>query len=524
MVVGGMKLAILENEVEIPLVGRTIKYFESLGYPIPRRIDNRGRIRTEQGTKIYVKVEHLPKDSSVRVTKVCDDCGKQIPNQKYGNILRKRQNTDGKDRCHKCGTIAGGVVRKNNPPYEKSLEYFALHNNKEYLLSEFSRTNLKTPKDISFGSVDVYLWVCPEHNHEYEMSVALRTSQGCNCPYCMGQRILAGFNDLWTTHPHIAKLLKNKQRGYEISAGTHKKEAFQCEDCGFVKKAVVKSVTQTRFSCPRCSDGISYPEKFVFNLLEQLDIDFKYQHTFDWSKNISYHKSKLSGNKVYDFYIPSLNCIIEAHGKQHSEERGFRDVGGRTGEEETENDQLKEKVAKDNDITYYVSLDCSKSTLIHIKESIESSELKSLFKLDNINWMKCHEAACHSLVKAVCDLWNEGKKTTDISIFTRLDRSTIIKYLKQGKILGWCNYDSKEQLRLSNIEKAKVSAQKRLRRIVQLTLDGDLIQYWDSIKEAQEALNTHSISAVCQGKRKSTGGFKWMYLEDYEYSDATIDE
>ncbi len=508
-------MAILEKEVEIVLAGRTIKYFEDLGYLIPRGIDNRGRTRTPKGTKIWVKVEHLQKGSEVKLTKICDDCGKQIPNQSHDNILRRR-NSDGKDRCQKCGAVAGGIVRKENPSYEKSLEYFALNNNMKYLLSEFSPNNAKKTRDISYGSADNYFWICPEYKHEYDMSVALRTSLRCNCPYCAGQRLLVGFNDLWTTHPHVAKLLKNKQRGYEITAGTHKKEDFQCEQCGLEKNVVVKSVTQSGFSCPRCSDGISYPEKFVFNLLEQLDIDFKYQQIFVWSKNVPNDNSKLIGDKQYDFYIPSLNCIIETHGKQHSNKRGFSAFGGRTGEEEAENDKLKEKLAKENDIANYISLDCGESTIKHIKKSIELSDLKTLLKLDKINWEKCHEAACHSLVKTVCDLWNEGKKTTEIIGVSRLDRSTIIKYLKQGKTLGWCDYDSKEELRLSNIAKAKISAKKRLRKIAQLTLDGELITYWDSIIEAQKALNIHSISATCQGKRKSTGGFKWMYKEDYK--------
>ncbi|WP_187118797.1 zinc-ribbon domain-containing protein [Bacillus marasmi] len=508
-------MAILEKEVEIVLAGRTMKYFENLGYSIPRRIDNRGRTRTPKGTKIWVKVEHLQKGSDVKLTKICDDCGIQIPNQKYDNIQRKR-NLDGKDRCQKCGAVAGGIYRKENPAYEKSLEYFALNNNMEYLLLEFSHHNSKPPQDISYGSADDYLWICPEYKHEYDMSVALRTSMGCNCPYCAGQRLLVGFNDLWTTHPHIAKLLKNKQQGYELIAGTHKKEDFQCEHCGFEKNVVVKRVTLSGFSCPRCSDGISYPEKFVFNLLEQLGIDFKYQQIFEWSKNILHDNSKLSGNKQYDFYIPLLNCIIETHGKQHSNEKGFSAFGGRTGEEEVENDILKEKLAKENHIGNYISLDCGESTIKYIKKSIESSTLKTLIKLENINWEKCHEAACHSLVKTVCDLWNEGKKTTEIIGATRLDRSTIIKYLKQGKILSWCDYDSKEELRLSNIAKAKISAKKRSRKVVQLTLDGEFIKDWDSIIEAQKSLNIHSISAVCKGKRKSTCGFKWMYKEEYE--------
>ena len=41
------------------------------------------------------------------------------------------------------------------------------------------------------------------------------------CPVCTNRVIVRGINDLWTTHPHIAKLLTNQNEGYEIVAGTH---------------------------------------------------------------------------------------------------------------------------------------------------------------------------------------------------------------------------------------------------------------------------------------------------------------
>jgi hypothetical protein len=74
-------MAILEEEVEIVLSGSNIKYFESLGYVIPKEKDKWERIRTPRGAKILVKVEDLPEKSSVKLTKICDDCGTQIPNQ-----------------------------------------------------------------------------------------------------------------------------------------------------------------------------------------------------------------------------------------------------------------------------------------------------------------------------------------------------------------------------------------------------------------------------------------------------------
>ena len=55
--------------------------------------------------------------------------------------------------------------------------------------------------------------------------------------------------------------------------------------------------------------------------------------------------------------------------------------------------------------------------------------------------------------------------------------------------------------------------------VCQLDLDGTLINIFNSIQEAARALNNSSknlhISEVCKGKRKTGGGYRWMYYEDY---------
>ena len=57
-----------------------------------------------------------------------------------------------------------------------------------------------------------------------------------------------------------------------------------------------------------------------------------------------------------------------------------------------------------------------------------------------------------------------------------------------------------------------------IRPIVQLDKDGNLISEYQSITEAEKFtyVDNRAISAVCKNKRKTTGGFKWMYKEDYE--------
>ena len=55
-------------------------------------------------------------------------------------------------------------------------------------------------------------------------------------------------------------------------------------------------------------------------------------------------------------------------------------------------------------------------------------------------------------------------------------------------------------------------------KIVQLSLDGELVQIFNSITDACRYLNktnNGAISQVCKGNRKTTYGYKWMYYDDY---------
>lgn len=511
-------MSILETEVWVGLAGKTVKHYEDKGYEIPRRINKYGKLAFENGTKILVRVEDLKEGAIVKVTKVCDedDCGNHIPNQKYSDILKSRENGDGKDRCLSCSYVKGGKTQKENMKYENSLEYWAKENGKHYLLDEFSYKNIKLPSQVSYGTTDKYWWNCPDCKSEYDMSVTSRTSNGRNCSYCSGTRV-NHTNCLWTTHPEIARLLNDERRGYEITAGTHKKEEFTCPDCMYSDKKAVSSVVSNDFSCNRCGDGISYPEKFMMSILSQLNIDFETQKTFNWSKNVECENTKLSGNKIYDFYLPFLgnNCIIETHGEQHSG-RGFESIGGRSLEEEIENDRLKEKLANENGIENYIAIDCRKSEMDFIKNNILNSELNNLLDLSNIDWIKCNEFACNSLVKLASNYWNSGiKSTTQIGELMNLNVSTIIRYLKRAVELSWVNdYDSKNRW----TQGVKVAGDKNKKKIVQLSLYGEFIREWESASDASVELNIGriNISSVCRGKQKTTGSFRWAFKEDYE--------
>ncbi|NYJ21118.1 zinc-ribbon domain-containing protein [Glaciibacter psychrotolerans] len=69
--------------------------------------------------------------------------------------------------------------------------------------SEFdlARNGGLTAEQISPGSKERYFWLCPDKGHSYEATVSNRTSANSRCPVCLNRLIIAGVNDLATTHP-----------------------------------------------------------------------------------------------------------------------------------------------------------------------------------------------------------------------------------------------------------------------------------------------------------------------------------
>ena len=350
-----------------------------------------------------------------------------------------------------------------------------------------------------------------ERNKQYRVVLKGRHSNGGDyCKECLNivewkkrHANIPKHKQMLTTHLDIVDMVVDKSIIYKLTKGSHTKVDLKCNLCGCINKnKSIYNIARTGFSCERCSDGISYPEKFIIKLLEQLSIYYKHSKYFTWL-----------ANRQYDFFIPSHNCIVEAHGEQHYKERFQHHNNSRSLEKEQENDMFKKRQAIENGISNYIEIDCRKSDLVFIKNNILNSKLSILFDLNKIDWKKCHEFTCHSLVKEVCELWSSGiESTKQISNIIKLARSTVIRYLKLGSELGWVTYDPKENM--------KRGLRRKSREVVQLSLSGKFIKGWKTIKDASENSDSESssssISSTCRGTQKTSKGYKWMYKEDYE--------
>lgn len=271
----------------------------------------------------------------------------------------------------------------------------------------------------------------------------LLSGQGCSC--CHSTTLVKGINDIPTTNPWMVKYF---QGGYdEAKLYTHGCDSYIypiCPECGRIKDKKMKIVdifSNKSIGCS-CSDNTSYPEKFMFNVLTQLNTSFKIQlsnSTFEWCKNYR-----------YDFYFKynDKQYIIETHGGQHPNtkyyDNGFERSFSKKFEDCLKNDKIKKELALANGIgeENYIVVDCSISKLDFIKQNILESKLAEIFNLSKINWLECEEFAQSNLVKKVCEIKknNPNLTTLDISLIVKLEVSTIRKYLTIGNKLGWCHY------------------------------------------------------------------------------------
>lgn len=114
----------------------------------------------------------------------------------------------------------------------------------------------------------------------------------------------------------MVKYFVNIEDTYMHTYSSNKKVLMKCPDCGYKKEMQIHALYRNGIACPQCGDGISYSEKFIFNLLKQLKNKNKLNN-FIWQYKKS--NNEWCDKYKYDFYFEKNNekYIIEVHGLQH---------------------------------------------------------------------------------------------------------------------------------------------------------------------------------------------------------------
>ena len=246
-----------------------------------------------------------------------------------------------------------------------------------------------------------------------------------------GCKVIPGLNDLATTHPHLVEYFVDEQEATRVSKGSMGKIKLKCPKCGYTRNIACYSFVDRGFKCHSCSDGFPYGERYMANLLHYLNLEFKTQYKIE---GYSYR---------YDFFVPSLNLIIETHGQQHYI-KSFETMGGETLEEIQKNDKIKEKLAKERGYNFIV-IDCRYGTASHLKKSILETNLEKLIDLDSVQWEEVARNSEETLVSVLCEYYGKtGDSTYAIAERFGISSTTASRYLKKGQEIGLCTFIPKE--------------------------------------------------------------------------------
>ena len=358
---------------------------------------------------------------------------------------------------------------------------------------------------------------CGEHykNGKYQkehwiVESSLLRGSGCACCNPISKITVPGINDISTTDPWMIKYF---QGGYDeakkFTIGSEQKIYPICPVCLRIKEKTIpinRIYKYHSINC-NCSDGQSYPNKFCFALLTQLNIKFISEYAPDWIKP-----------KRYDFYfkLNDKEYIVEMDGGWHNKDNN---LSGQTKEESKVIDNYKDKLAKEHNIKV-IRIDCGYNNLNRfnfVKNNILKSKLNNLFDLSKINWLKCEEFALSNLIKKACSYWNQGiHSTKEISKMMNLDITTIGKYLKKGVKINWCDYDPKKEHNktlLKGGDNKKEVAVFKNRKLLEIFPSCAEIER-QSEKLFGVKLSQDCISLVALGKKPQYKGFTFKYTEN----------
>lgn len=349
---------------------------------------------------------------------------------------------------------------------------------------------------------------CNNITEKYSSNIMRR-----GCAICSNKIIVKGINDSLTTNPELFKYVVDPAEFENKSVGSNKMVKAKCPDCGHIKNIALHNLLINGIACPKCGDGISFANKFMFNLLEQCKIDFENEKKFEWSNN-----------KVYDIYISSRSMIIESHGKQHYSKYGFISLGGKGIEEEIKNDKEKKRLALENGIKEYVEIDCYNSTLDYIKSSIIESNLLNMLNIkeEKIDWEQCLEFASKNFVKEVAYLFESDKDitTTEIGKKYGLTKQTIIHYLKTATKIGWCNYNPKDEMKRIGAMNGHSKSQKVICYEHSEKVYENALQCKNSLNEEYDyGLEENSIRNNCRYKQAFHKKLHFFYYDKMSSCD-----
>lgn len=159
----------------------------------------------------------------------------------------------------------------------------------------------KTPDQITQWSKQRVWWRCIDYpDHEWQTSV----SDGKSCPICSGQKTLAGFNDLESQSPDVAKTWHLNKNGEllpsMVTVSSNKPIWWICTRNH--EWRTTPSERNRGYGCNKCSSRISKAEQHLASMLRAHGLEVEQSN-----------RKILKGSEL-DIYIPEKKVAIEYNG------------------------------------------------------------------------------------------------------------------------------------------------------------------------------------------------------------------
>ena len=200
----------------------------------------------------------------------------------------------------------------------------------------------------------------------------------------------------------------------------------KCKYCGAKWTSTPNKLMRgVGINCPACSPKNSLPNRYMYNLLSQLDIEFEKEKVFNWSNS-----------KRYDFYIPCLNMIIEMNGKQHYSGLYFDGNNEESYEKIHANDVYKKELALNNGVRYYIEVNASNSNLCWLKRHVLKDQyLSDLLKSCDFEY--AYKRSNVSPIVSFANHYNSGiTDYKDLADINDIAISTVYTYMSTAKKCG----------------------------------------------------------------------------------------
>lgn len=161
-----------------------------------------------------------------------------------------------------------------------------------------------TPEQVSRGSTK-QVWWKGECGHEWKAIIKNR-AHGHGCPYCSGNKVFSGYNDLESQFPQVAEDWSEKNHPLlpdMVTTRAPRKVWWKCSSCGYEWQARIADRTAGS-QCPCCSDKIIVPG---INDLASLYPDI----AAEWSERNEKHPDQISPRAVMRPWWKCNSCGYE---------------------------------------------------------------------------------------------------------------------------------------------------------------------------------------------------------------------